>query len=204
MRYQILTDQLDIYHRHQASWSIWTYKDVGLQGLVHTDPAGPYMRRFGELIAKKARLGVDSWGSTDQEVPAVMDPVHRLVAEEFPELAPVSVERPQEHPHGSVRHVLFAQAMVPEYEYASCSAGSATTGSMGCKLVRARGLRPQDPPLRHPDGAHGAGGTDPELALEAGVRDPLHDLALEQEERDQQRQRAEDRDRHLLRVERAV
>ena len=41
-------------------------------------------------------------------------------------------------------------------------------------------------------------------ALEAGVRDPLHDLALEEEERDQQRQRAEDRDRHLLRVERAV
>ena len=35
---QLLADQLDIYRRHEASWSIWTYKDVGLQGLVHTAP----------------------------------------------------------------------------------------------------------------------------------------------------------------------
>ncbi len=114
MRYQILADQLDIYDAHEVGWSIWTYKDVGLQGLVHTDPAGPYMRRFGALIAKKARLGVDSWGSTDQEVPAVMDPVHRLVAEEFPGWHPYPWSA-RKSTDGLVRHVLFAQAMVPEY-----------------------------------------------------------------------------------------
>ena len=70
-RYQILSDQLDIYDRHGAGWSIWTYKDVGLQGLVHAAPDSPYMGRFGALIEKKARLGIDSWGSTDQEVPEV-------------------------------------------------------------------------------------------------------------------------------------
>ena len=65
MRYRILADQLDIYDEHGAGWSIWTYKDVGLQGLVHTAPDSPYMHRFGDLIEKKARLGIDSWGSTD-------------------------------------------------------------------------------------------------------------------------------------------
>jgi hypothetical protein len=113
-RYQILTDQLDIYDAHGAGWSLWTYKDVGLQGLVFTSPDGPYMHRFGDLIEKKARLGVDSWGSTDQEVPEVVEPVHGLVEREFPDWAP--------YPWGArgatddlVRHVLFAQAMVPEY-----------------------------------------------------------------------------------------
>src|SRR3954471_1328063 len=41
-------------------------------------------------------------------------------------------------------------------------------------------------------------------SLEPGVRDALDDLALEEQERDQQRQRAEDGERHDLRVLRAV
>jgi endoglucanase len=113
-RYQVLSDQLDIYDRHGAGWSIWTYKDVGLQGLVHASADSAYMRRFGDLIAKKARLGVDSWGSTHAEVPDVMEPVHELVAREFPAWSP--------YPWGArgttddvVRYVLFAQAMLPEY-----------------------------------------------------------------------------------------
>ena len=35
MRYKLLADQLDIYDRYQAGWSLWTYKDVGLQGIVY-------------------------------------------------------------------------------------------------------------------------------------------------------------------------
>jgi hypothetical protein len=113
-RYQILADQLDIYDKYGAGWSLWTYKDVGLQGLLHAAPDSAYMRRFGDLIDKKARLGVDSWGSTDQEVPDVVEPVHELVAREFPGWEP--------YPWGArgttddlVRHLLFAQAMLPEY-----------------------------------------------------------------------------------------
>ena len=113
-RYQMLSDQFDIYDAYGAGWSIWTYKDIGLQGLVCASPDGAYMRRFGDLIEKKARLGVDSWGSTDQEVPDVVEPVHGLVEREFPQWSP--------YPWGAngttddlVRHLLFAQAMVPEY-----------------------------------------------------------------------------------------
>ena len=113
-RYAILSDQLDIFERYQASWSLWTYKDVGLQGLVCAGPDSPYMRRFGPLIRKKTRLGVDQWGSTDQEVPDVIEPVHDLVAKEFPDWRP--------YPWGAryttddlVRHILFAQALLGEY-----------------------------------------------------------------------------------------
>jgi aryl-phospho-beta-D-glucosidase BglC (GH1 family) len=114
MRYRILADQLDIYDEHAAGWSIWTYKDVGLQGLVHTAPDSLYMRRFGDLISKKARLGIDSWGSTDEEIPEVVEPIHELIAREFPDWTPYPWS-PRASADDLVRHILLAQAMVPEY-----------------------------------------------------------------------------------------
>jgi len=114
MRYRILSDQLDIYDEHAAGWSIWTYKDVGLQGLVHTAPDSPYMQHFGDLIEKKARLGIDSWGSTDQEIPEVVEPIHDLIAREFPDWSPYPWS-PRASADDLVRHILLAQAMVPEY-----------------------------------------------------------------------------------------
>jgi endoglucanase len=113
-RYQVLADQLDIYDRHGAGWSIWTYKDVGLHGLVELTPESAYMERFGDLIAKKRRLGVDAWGSTHEELPEVVGPIRALIAREFPDWSP--------YPWGVreatelvVKHILFAQAMLPEY-----------------------------------------------------------------------------------------
>ncbi|MFG3436166.1 glycoside hydrolase family 5 protein [Nonomuraea sp. NPDC047897] len=111
-RYRILRDQLEIYDAHDAGWSLWTYKDVGLQGLVCA--AGPYLDRFGPFIAKKRRLGVDRWGSTMEETAEVLAPLHRLLAEEAPGWEP--------YPWGAryqtddlVRHILLAQALLPEY-----------------------------------------------------------------------------------------
>ncbi|GIH76538.1 glycoside hydrolase family 5 protein [Planobispora longispora] len=113
-RYQILRDQLEIYDAHGAGWSLWTYKDVGLQGLATPDPAGPYLERFGPFIAKKARLGADRWGSTMEESADVLAPLHRLVETEFPGWDP--------YPWGAryqtddlIRHILIAQALLPEY-----------------------------------------------------------------------------------------
>jgi endoglucanase len=111
-RYQILRDQLEIFDSYGAGWSIWTYKDVGLQGLACAD--GPYMARFGEFIAKKGRLGADRWGSTMEESADDLAPLHRLMDGEFPSWDP--------YPWGAryqiddlVRHILIAQALVPEY-----------------------------------------------------------------------------------------
>jgi hypothetical protein len=111
-RYRILRDQLEIYDAHGAGWSLWTYKDVGLQGLVHAK--GAYMDRFGGFVDKKRRLGADRWGSTMEESADVLAPLHELLETEFPGWNP--------YPWGAryqtddlIRHILIAQAMLPEY-----------------------------------------------------------------------------------------
>jgi hypothetical protein len=114
MRYRLLADQLEIYREHGASWALWTYKDIGLQGVVHTPPDSPYLERIRPVLAKKARLGVDSWGSTDAGVREVLEPIERLFAEEFPDFAPYPWgARPWLH--GIVRHVLLAEALVGDF-----------------------------------------------------------------------------------------
>jgi len=113
-RAQILADQLEIYRRHGASWSVWTYKDVGLQGLVHVAEDSPYRRRFGAFMAKKERLGADSWGSTGAGARDVVEPVHELLAKEFPDFDPYPFGRRQ-WADLLVLHTLFAQPLVQEY-----------------------------------------------------------------------------------------
>ncbi|MBM7503966.1 glycoside hydrolase family 5 protein [Agromyces aurantiacus] len=113
-RYRLLEDQLEIYRRHDASWALWTYKDIGLQGLVHADPASPYLRRLGPVLEKKARLGVDSWGSTDEGIRHVLEPIEELFETEFPDFQPYPWGA-RRWIHGHIRHVMLAEAMVDEF-----------------------------------------------------------------------------------------
>jgi hypothetical protein len=113
-RYQLLRDQLEIYRQHAAGWSIWTYKDIGLQGLVHLPPDAPYLQRIAPVLAKKARLGVDAWGSVDTGVRHILDPIERTFRDEFPDFAPF--------PFGVrswadtlVRHILLAEPLVADF-----------------------------------------------------------------------------------------
>jgi len=114
MRYRLLADQLEIYAEHGASWSIWTYKDIGLQGLVYADPASPYVERIRPVLEKKARLGVDAWGSTDTGVRHIMGPIEETFRREFPDFEPF--------PWGKdswiavlVRHTLLAEPLVDDF-----------------------------------------------------------------------------------------
>jgi endoglucanase len=118
--YRLLEDQLDIYREHGASWSLWTYKDIGTQGLVFTPPDSPYLKRIEPALTKKQRLGVDSWAGSDAGVRDVLDPIDELFAREFPHFEP--------YPWGAkqwvnvlVRHILLAEPLVDEY--ARCLAG---------------------------------------------------------------------------------
>ena len=121
-RYQLLRDQLALYRQHAASWSLWTYKDIGLQGLVYADPDSAYLRRIAPVLEKKARLGVDAWGSTDAGVRELLDPIERLFAREFPDFAPYPWGA-RRWIHGHVRHVLLAEAMVDDYAAAFAGVG---------------------------------------------------------------------------------
>lgn len=113
-RYDLLNDQLDIYAAHGASWSLWTYKDVGLQGLVHTRPDAPYMRRIATFLEKKRRLGADSWGGTDRHIRHVLDPVESLFAQEFPDFQPYPWGQ-RSWIHLIVRNILLAEPLVDDF-----------------------------------------------------------------------------------------
>ncbi|MEO3875797.1 cellulase family glycosylhydrolase [Nonomuraea sp. B12E4] len=88
MRRQLLDDQLDIYRRDGAGWSIWMYKDLGRQGVVMVRPDSAYLTRFGDFVAKKNRLGADQWGSDGQGVVEVTEPFQNMIAREFPGFEP--------------------------------------------------------------------------------------------------------------------
>jgi len=113
-RLRLLRDQLEIYREHGASWALWTYKDIGLQGLVHARRESLYLRLVGDLVEKKGRLGIDSWGGSDAGVRDVIDPIHALFEREWPDYAPWPWGR-QPHVAVLVRHILLAEPMAEEF-----------------------------------------------------------------------------------------
>ena len=142
-RYRLLRDQLEIYREYGASWSLWTYKDIGLQGLLYAASDSPYLTRIAPFLAKKARLGADSWGSVDTGIRQLMEPIERLFAEEFPDFEP--------YPWGKqrwiqllVRHIMLAEPLVDQYAAAFAGGHPGRGGGAG------RFLRPG--PMRAPGG----------------------------------------------------
>lgn len=114
MRYRLLADQLEIYAEHGASWSLWTYKDIGLQGLVYADPSSPYVQRIAPVLEKKARLGVDAWGSTDAGIRDIMAPIEETFRREYPDFEPFPWGR-DSWIAVLVRHVLLAEPLVDDF-----------------------------------------------------------------------------------------
>ncbi len=114
MKYQVLRDQLDIYRKYNASWAIWTYKDIGLQGVVYAAPESGWMERVQPIVEKKQRLGVDAWGTSDAGVRDIIAPIEALFEREFPNYQPYpfGVKR---HIAQLVRHMLLAEPMVDEF-----------------------------------------------------------------------------------------
>jgi endoglucanase len=65
-------------------------------------------------LAKKQRLGADSWGGTDEHIREVVGPLESLLAREFPDFNP--------YPWGAqkwaarlLRHILISEALIPEF-----------------------------------------------------------------------------------------
>lgn len=52
-RYAVLEDQLALYARNNTSWSIWLYKDIGLQGMVYVGEETAYMKLLKPFLEKK-------------------------------------------------------------------------------------------------------------------------------------------------------
>lgn len=75
-RYALLGQQLTIYDKYQIHWSIWLYKDIGVQGMVHVDPESKWMKTIGPFLEKKRALQLDAWGRyPSKQVEDVINPL---------------------------------------------------------------------------------------------------------------------------------
>jgi endoglucanase len=121
-RLALLADQLEIYREHDAGWSLWTYKDIGLQGMVYARADSPYLTRIAEVLDAKRRLGADSWGGSDAGIRSILDPVDELFDREFPDFDPYPWGR-QKFIATLVRHILLAEPLVERFARAFAGVG---------------------------------------------------------------------------------
>ena len=114
MRYQILKDQLAFYKDLDASWCLWTYKDLGLQGVVSLHPETKWVQRIQPVLDKKTMLGVDSWGGSDLNVRHIMEPIEQTFAEYYPNYKPFPFDA-QWLINRTVRHILLAEPLIEDF-----------------------------------------------------------------------------------------
>jgi endoglucanase len=60
-RLRALDEQISVFEGHRAHWTIWTYKDIGVMGLVTVDPKSEYRKLMRPVLRAKQTLGVDGW-----------------------------------------------------------------------------------------------------------------------------------------------
>jgi hypothetical protein len=118
-RRRLLADQISIFEEAGAGWSLWTYKDIGVQGMVRVAPDAPYLARTAAARARKAAVAADHWGVTSDGMADVLGPLLARFDREFPGFDP--------YPFGALRYVeqlvlcmCFAEPLSDEF--AACFA----------------------------------------------------------------------------------
>ncbi len=56
-----MADLLDIAESHRDHWTVWSYKDIGMMGMVYLDPDSEWMERTRSIRNIKSILRCDSW-----------------------------------------------------------------------------------------------------------------------------------------------
>lgn len=87
-RLMALKDQLEVFNKYEQHWTIWTYKDVGVQGLVVPREDCEYIRRIKPILKLKEKLGLDSWTSRGHgllaiETARMIEVIAQVVSEEL-------------------------------------------------------------------------------------------------------------------------
>ncbi|PPQ71278.1 hypothetical protein CVT25_001420 [Psilocybe cyanescens] len=119
VRYKVLQDQLEIYNKDRLSWSIWLYKDIGFQGMVHVAPSTPYISLFSSFLQKKHALAVDAWGASTASIAHIYDPLVAHIKEHVPEayrnLYPHPVWKLEDRVGRLSRNILVSEYLVREW-----------------------------------------------------------------------------------------
>ena len=112
MGYQLLRDQLEIYTRYNVNWAIWTYKDIGLQGVVYAAPDSPWVECIRPILEEESPPRRRPLGRDGRGDPASHGASRRLFAEEFPEAHPFPFGTQREI-ELLVRNILLAEPCSP-------------------------------------------------------------------------------------------
>jgi len=72
-RLRVMADLIDIAESYGDHWTVWSYKDIGMMGLVYLDPTSLWMRHTQPIRRIKSTLRCDSWierqdGKLDQVI----------------------------------------------------------------------------------------------------------------------------------------
>ncbi|MBV8092365.1 MAG: glycoside hydrolase family 5 protein [Acetobacteraceae bacterium] len=117
-RLRAMEDQIGIFERYGAHWTTWTYKDVGVMGLVVLDPASEYLRRAGDFIRKKELLGTDDWMAWMPPTP-VKEATARLAEEIYEILDDDSITKSYNQPCFSQAALCFYTGALMQRTYAN-------------------------------------------------------------------------------------
>ena len=75
-RYNLLAKQLQIYEKYKVHWTIWLYKDIGFQGMIHTSPSSLWNMTVQPFVEKKRNLQLDAWGKyPSKELEEILTPL---------------------------------------------------------------------------------------------------------------------------------
>ena len=86
---RVMSDMINIIEGHGHHWSIWTYKDIGMMGVVLVDPESEWMQRTRRVRQLKSRLRCDSWIERQTQP---IDALVRQIAEYTAEMIPSTSE----------------------------------------------------------------------------------------------------------------
>jgi endoglucanase len=133
-RRRLLADQLAIYEAAGAGWSLWTYKDIGVQGLVTVAPDSPYLARTAAVRAKKKAVAADHWGMTTDGMRDVLDPLMARFAREFPGFGPYPFGA-QRYAEQLVLNICFAEPLAGEFAACFADASDDELAALGAAFA---------------------------------------------------------------------
>jgi endoglucanase len=60
-RLRATDDQIQVFEANRSHWTIWTWKDVGMMGMMVVDPGSDYLKTVAPVQAAKRALATDCW-----------------------------------------------------------------------------------------------------------------------------------------------
>ena len=97
-----------------AHWCLWTYKDLGLHGIMSLRSDSKWVKKIQPVLEKKTLLGVDSWGGSDENIRHIMEPIEQTFAEFFPNYKPYPFDAKWQI-NRTVRHILLAEPLIEDF-----------------------------------------------------------------------------------------